>query len=41
MKPGRSVWGGRLSVVWEDEFNDEKNRERGGPLALDGRRIVR
>jgi hypothetical protein len=34
---GRNMWGGRLPVVWGVEKIDEKNREMGGPLALDGR----
>ena len=38
---GRNVWGGRLPVVWGVELIDKKNREMGGPLALDGRRLMR
>jgi hypothetical protein len=37
---GWNVWGGRLPVVWGVELIDEKNREMGGPLALDGRRLM-
>ena len=37
---GRNVWGGRLPVVWGVEIIDEKYREMGGPLALDGRRLM-
>ncbi len=37
---GRNVWGGRLPVVWGDEIIDKKNREMGGPLALDGRHLM-
>ena len=37
---GRNVWGGRLPVVWGVEIIDEKNSELGGPLALDGRRLL-
>ncbi len=37
---GRKVWGGRLSVIWGVELIDKKNREMGGPLALDGRRLM-
>ena len=33
---GRNVWGGRLLVVWGDKLIDEKMRERGGSLTLDG-----
>ena len=37
---GRNVLGGRLPVVWGVELIDQKNREMGGPLALDGRRLM-
>ena len=37
---GRNVLGGRLPVVWGVELIDKKNREMGGPLALDGRRLM-
>jgi hypothetical protein len=37
---GRNVWGGRLPVVWGVKIIDEKNREMGGPLALDGRHLM-
>jgi hypothetical protein len=39
-RPGWNVWGGRLPVVWGGILIDEKNREMGGPLALDGRRLM-
>jgi hypothetical protein len=39
-RPGRNVWGGRLPVIWGGIFIDEKNREMGGPFALDGRRLM-
>ena len=35
-RPGRNVWGGRLLVVWGDKLIDEKIRETGGSLTLDG-----
>jgi hypothetical protein len=38
--PGRNVWGGRLPVIWGGILIDEKNREMGGPFALDGRRLM-
>ncbi len=34
--PGRNVWGGRLPVVWGGILINKKNREMGGPFALDG-----
>jgi hypothetical protein len=34
------VWGGRLPVVWGGILIGEENREMGGPLALDGRRLM-
>jgi hypothetical protein len=37
---GRNVLGGRLPVVWGVELIDQKNREMGGPLALDGRHLM-
>ncbi len=39
-RPGRNVWGGRLPIVWGGILIDKKNREMGGPLALDGRRLM-
>ncbi len=39
-RPGRNVWGGRLPVIWGGILIDEKNREIGGPFALDGRRFM-
>ncbi len=37
---GRNVWGGRLPIVWGGILFDKKNREMGGPFALDGRRLM-
>jgi hypothetical protein len=37
---GRNVWGGRLPVIWGGILIDEKNREMGGPFALDGHRLM-
>jgi hypothetical protein len=39
-RPGRNVWGGRLPIVWGGILIDEKNSKMGGPLALDGRRLM-
>jgi hypothetical protein len=39
-RPGRNVWGGRLPIVWGGIFIKEKNSKMGGPLALDGRRLM-
>ncbi len=39
-RPGWNVWGGRLPVVWGWILIDKKNREMGGPFALDGRRLM-
>jgi hypothetical protein len=39
-RPCRNMWGGRLPVVWGGVLIDEKYREMGGPLALDGRRLM-
>ncbi len=39
-RPGRNVWGGRLPVVWGGILINKKNREMGGPLALDGRHLM-
>jgi hypothetical protein len=39
-RPGRNVWGGRLPVVWGGILINNKNREMGGPLAIDGRRLM-
>jgi hypothetical protein len=33
---GWNMWGGRLPIVMGVKLLDEKNREMGGPLALDG-----
>ncbi len=38
---GQNVWGGRLPIVWGGILINEKNREMGGPLALDGCRMMR
>ncbi len=38
-RPGRNVWGGWLPVFWGGILID-KNREMGGPFALDGRRLM-
>jgi len=38
---GQNEWGWLSLVGAAVELNDEKNRERGGQLALDGRRLVR
>ncbi len=37
---GRNVWGGRLPAIWGGILIKEKNREMGGPFALDGRRLM-
>jgi hypothetical protein len=37
---GRNVWGGWLPVFWGGKLIDKKNREMGGPFALDGRRLM-
>jgi hypothetical protein len=39
-RPGWNVWGGRLPVVWGGILIDKKNREMGGPFALDGCRLI-
>ncbi len=38
VRPGRR--GGRLPVVWGGILINKKNREMGGPFALDGRRLM-
>ncbi len=38
--PSWNVWGGRLPVVWGGILIDKKNSKMGGPLALDGRRLM-
>jgi hypothetical protein len=35
-RPGWNVWGGWLPIVWGGILIDKKNREMGGPFALDG-----
>jgi hypothetical protein len=37
---GWNVLGGRLPIVWGGILIDEKNSNMGGPLALDGRRLM-
>ncbi len=37
---GRNVWGGRLPVIWGGILINEKNRDMGGPFALDGRCLM-
>ncbi len=39
-RPGWNVRGGQLPVVWGGILIDKKNREMGGPFALDGRRLM-
>ncbi len=39
-RQGWNVWGGRLPVVWGGILINEKNREMGGPLALDGHHLM-
>jgi hypothetical protein len=39
-RPGRNVWGGWLPIFWGGILIDEKNREMGGPFALDGPRLM-
>ncbi len=39
-RPGQNVWGGWLPVVWGGILIDKKNREMGGPFALDGHRLM-
>jgi hypothetical protein len=34
------VWGGWLPVFWGGILIDKKNREMGGPFALDGRCLM-
>jgi hypothetical protein len=34
------MWGGRLPVIWGGILINEKNREMGGSLALDGRHFM-
>ncbi len=40
VRPGWNMWGGQLSVVWGGILINKNNREMGGPLALDGRRLM-
>jgi hypothetical protein len=37
---GRNMWGGWLPIIWGGILIDEKNREMGGPFALDGCRLM-
>ncbi len=39
-RPGRNVWGGRLPIIWGGILINEKYSKMGGPLALDGRRLM-
>ncbi len=39
-RPGWNAWGGGLPVVWGGILINNKNREMGGPFALDGRRLM-
>ncbi len=39
-RPGQNMWGGRLPIMWGGILINEKNREMGGPFALDGRRLI-
>ncbi len=39
-RPGGNVWEGCHRTVWAVELSDGKIREMGGPLALDGRRLM-
>jgi hypothetical protein len=39
-RPGWNVWGGRLPVIWGGILINEKNREMGGPFALDYCRLM-
>jgi hypothetical protein len=39
-RPGWNVWGGQLPVVWGEILIDKKNREMGGPFALDDRHLM-
>ncbi len=36
----RNVWGGWLPIVWGWDINRQKNSKMGGPLALDGHRLM-
>jgi hypothetical protein len=37
---GQNVWGGWLPIIWGGIIINKKNREMGGPFALDGRRLM-
>ncbi len=39
-RPGWKVWGGWLPVFWGGILIDKKNREMGGPFALDSHRLM-
>ncbi len=39
-RPGRNMWGGWLPVFWGGILINEKDREMGGPFALDGCRLM-
>ncbi len=40
VRPGWNVWGERLPVVWGGILINKKNREMGGPFALDSRCLM-
>ncbi len=39
-RPGQNMCRGRLPIVWGRILINKKNSEMGGPLALDGRRLM-
>ncbi len=39
-RPGRSVWGDAVFLLWFSNRSTKINREMGGLLALDGRRLM-
>jgi hypothetical protein len=39
-RPGRNMWGGQLLVIWGGILIDKKNKEMGGPFALDSCRLM-
>ncbi len=39
-RPGWNMWGGGFPIVWGWILINKKNREMGGPLALDGHRLM-
>ena len=40
VRPGWNMWGGRLPIIWGGILINKKNREMGGPFALDGRHLM-